>query len=51
MEADSGCTCSHTGGSTGGDRGIISGGKGHEDEAKICKLNGKHCKCLTGSYF
>ena len=34
MEADSGSTNLHTGGSiAGGDRGIISGGKGHEDEA------------------
>ena len=35
----------------GGDRNIISGGKGHEDEAKVCKLHGKHCKWAAGSYF
>ena len=25
--------------------------KGHEDEAKVCKLRGKHCKWAAGSYF
>ena len=24
---------------------------GHEDEAKVCKLHGKHCKWAAGSYF
>ena len=35
----------------GGYRGIINGEKGHEDEAKICNLYGKHCKSLAGSCF
>ena len=34
-----------------GDRSIISGGKRHEDEVKVCKLHGKHCKLAAGSYF
>ena len=41
----------HTGVSTvGGDRRIISGGKGHEAEAKVCKQYGKHCKRAACSY-
>ena len=44
MEVDSGST-------EGRERSIISGGKGHEDGAKFCKLYGKHCKWAAGSYF
>ena len=52
MEADSGSTSLHTGGSTAGrDRSIISRGKRSEDKAKVNKLYGKHCKWAAGSYF
>ena len=52
MEVDSGSTDLHTSGSiVGGDRIIVSGGKGHEDEAKVCEIHGKHFKLVASSNF
>ena len=57
MEADSGRTNLHPGGSIAGQQGEIgtssveAGGKGHEDEVKVCELHGHHFKLVVGSYF